>query len=87
MKQQEASTIPMEDLAQSKIPFNWKLHRLLEEAEQQSFDHIVSWLPDGTSFIIRDADAFCTNIMPLYFNQTKFKSFTRQVCGNALPLI
>jgi hypothetical protein len=52
---------------------------MLEAAETNSFGHIVSWEPDGVSFKVHKSDEFVTQIMPLYFDQTKYESFRRQL--------
>jgi len=57
-------------------PFPSKLHQLLESNE---FDEIISWHPNGRSFILHDAQGFVDSVMPLYFKQTKFRSFQRQL--------
>ena len=59
--------------------FPWKLHDMLEEAESRNFSHIVSWEPDGISFQVHKVDEFFKAIMPLYFDQTKYDSFRRQL--------
>jgi hypothetical protein len=64
---------------QTEHSFPWKLHDMLEEAEQNHFSHIVSWEPDGVSFQVHKGDEFFTKIMPLYFDQTKYDSFRRQL--------
>lgn len=61
------------------IPFPWKLHDMLEAAEKSGFAAIVSWLPDENSFKVHLPDVFVDRIMPLYFKQTKYKSFQRQL--------
>jgi hypothetical protein len=56
------------------------LHRMLEDAESDLNDHIVGWDPDGLSFKIHKPNELAETIMPRYFkNQTKFRSFQRQV--------
>ena len=58
--------------------FPLKLYDMLEEAEENNFENIVSWLPDGKSFKVHDEQA----IVPLlksYFNQSKYRSFVRQL--------
>jgi hypothetical protein len=64
---------------QTEHSFPWKLHDMLEEAERNNFGHIVSWEPDGVSFKVHKSDEFVTKIMPLYFDQTKYESFRRQL--------
>ena len=58
--------------------FPWKLHKMLELADQEGFDNIVSWLPDGRSFKVHDPSEFVEQIMPNFFLQSKYKSFQRQ---------
>jgi hypothetical protein len=62
------------------IPFPWKLHEMLSCAKTEDFESVVSWLPDGNSFKVHDQDEFVSNILPAYLeNQTKYKSFQRQL--------
>lgn len=58
--------------------FPWTLHAMLELAEKENFDGVVSWLPDGKSFKVYDPSAFVKDIMPNFFQQSKYKSFQRQ---------
>jgi len=69
----------------TKTSFPWKLYKLLDEAEFQGHDHVVSWLTGGKAFKVHKPDVFCSAIMINYFKQTKFKSFTRQVCTAISP--
>jgi hypothetical protein len=59
--------------------FPLKLHFLLEQAEKEGFDHIVSWVNDGASFKVHDSKAFLEKVMPNYFSQSKYESFRRQL--------
>lgn len=61
------------------VPFPWKLHHILEYTETSGLNGIVSWTPTRTGFKVHNPDAFDQHIMPLYFNQTKYKSFQRQL--------
>jgi hypothetical protein len=61
------------------FPFPWKLHQLLEDAETHGNTHVVSWLPGGKAFKVHNPTEFYEQIMPHYFKQTRYKSFTRQV--------
>jgi hypothetical protein len=61
------------------IPFPWKLHEMLDAAEKECFDSIVSWLPNEDAFKVHAPNRFVTQVMSLYFNQTQFKSFQRQL--------
>jgi hypothetical protein len=68
-----------EDLQKSESVFPAKLHRMLENAEKDGLEHIVSWVQRGTAFKVHDTDEFVRRILPLYFEQTKFESFRRQL--------
>ena len=59
--------------------FPWKLHEMLDLVERQGDEHIVSWLPGGRSFRVHMPELFVERIMKLCFNQTKYKSFQRQL--------
>ena len=52
---------------------------MLDDAEKKGFDNVVSWLPCGLGFKVHIPSQFTANIMPTYFNQTKYKSFQRQL--------
>ena len=52
---------------------------MLNDAEQEQFENVVSWLPGGRAFKVHQTEKFVKKIMPRYFNQTKYKSFGRQV--------
>jgi hypothetical protein len=60
-------------------PFPVKVYEMLENAGRQKFDHIVSWNDVGTGFMVHDKDHFTKEIVPHYFNLTKYKSFQRQL--------
>jgi len=59
--------------------FPWKLHEMLELAEKEGFEEIVSWLPDAKSFKVYNPNIFVHKIMPKFFHQSKYKSFQRQL--------
>ena len=40
---------------------------------------IASWSSGGDSFVIKDVEAFSSEILPLYFKHSKFPSFVRQL--------
>ena len=60
--------------------FPWKIHEALELNEDQS---IITWIPRAkgrpNSFKILDQEAFVNKLLKKYFQQTKFKSFQRQL--------
>jgi hypothetical protein len=60
--------------------FPYKMYDLLEDAEKQGFEDIVSWTCSGTAFKIHNRRAFEKKIMPSYFpNMNSYKSFRRQL--------
>jgi hypothetical protein len=66
-------------LPSSKLPFVWKLHQMLEDVENNGNQSIVSWLEHGRSFKVHRPRSFVEKIIPSYFNQSKYKSFQRQL--------
>lgn len=62
-------------------PFPMKVYEMLEDADrpEKNFSHIVSWNPIGNGFKVHNKDCFTKEIVPHYFNLTKYKSFQRQV--------
>jgi len=63
----------------TKFAFPFKLHSILENAQKNSNSSIISWLPSGKAFKIHKPKEFAEIIMPQYFNQTKYRSFQRQL--------
>ena len=63
----------------TRLPFPLKLYEMLEDAEEQGFNDIVSWSSDGNGFMVHDTTSFVLKIIPSYYNCTKYKSFQRQL--------
>lgn len=61
------------------IPFPWKLHRILNDADAKGFNDIISWVPAENGFKVHKTKQFDDEIMPKYFDKTKYKSFQRQL--------
>mmetsp|Transcript_12001 Transcript_12001/g.28695 ORF Transcript_12001/g.28695 Transcript_12001/m.28695 type:complete len:353 (+) Transcript_12001:120-1178(+) len=59
--------------------FPWKLHEMLDVVEQRGETSVVSWLPGGKAFRVHNPTQFVDQIMKKCFNQTKYKSFQRQL--------
>jgi HSF-type DNA-binding len=57
--------------------FPLKLHKMLENAPRDGIQHIVSWVPGG--FKVHDSKLFTEQVMPMWFDQTKYESFRRQL--------
>ena len=62
-----------------RLPFPLVVHLMLEQAEEKGFSSYVSWNSDGTCFKVHDTKGFIANVAPLYFRQTRYKSFQRQL--------
>eukprot|EP00980_Cylindrotheca_fusiformis_P028958 scaffold22680_cov107-Cylindrotheca_fusiformis.AAC.27 len=58
------------------MQFPWKVYAMLDDSEAEGYDNIVSWDGDN-GFKVHDKNAFVTKIVPRYFSQTKYRSFTR----------
>lgn len=62
--------------------FPAKLYALLELSDLSPGGKArlgVGWLPTGRAFRVSDASAFMEKAAPLFFRQTKFRSFCRQL--------
>eukprot|EP00535_Pseudo-nitzschia_heimii_P002925 CAMPEP_0197188580 /NCGR_PEP_ID=MMETSP1423-20130617/18046_1 /TAXON_ID=476441 /ORGANISM="Pseudo-nitzschia heimii, Strain UNC1101" /LENGTH=322 /DNA_ID=CAMNT_0042640449 /DNA_START=97 /DNA_END=1065 /DNA_ORIENTATION=+ len=77
----QRSGSPVEDTNNmfTKFAFPFKLHSILESAGTSGKESIISWLPSGKAFKIHKPKEFADVIMPQYFNQTKYRSFQRQL--------
>jgi hypothetical protein len=58
--------------------FPWKLHHLLEETNK-GHSSVVSWLPGGKAFKVHKKEEFCNELMPAFFNSSKYKTFQRSL--------
>jgi HSF-type DNA-binding len=58
-----------------RSPFPQALHKLLDDASINGFDDIISWDSHGRSFRIQDPPRFVEEVMPKYFNQSRYPSF------------
>jgi hypothetical protein len=52
---------------------------MLHTAEKRNEEHIISWIKDGKAFKVHNRNLFIEEYMKKMFNQTKFKSFQRQL--------
>ncbi|KAG7363741.1 HSF-type DNA-binding protein [Nitzschia inconspicua] len=62
----------------NSLTFPRKLHAMLTDSEILGFDDVVCWM-GKEAFKVIDPHRFSMEIMPQYFNQTKYKSFQRQL--------
>lgn len=65
--------------ALSSPQFPIRLHDMLDQAEAQGYQHVISWLPGGNGFQIHDPEAMLPILQKYGFNQSKWKSFLRQL--------
>ena len=61
------------------VSFPLRLQRMLDKLEAEQETNIISWLSHGRAFLVHDPEAFVDHLMPVYFNQTKYSSFQRQL--------
>ena len=60
--------------------FPYKLQKMLITTAAEGKDDIVSWLePEGRSFKVHQVKKFVDTVLPVFFKQTKIKSFQRQL--------
>jgi hypothetical protein len=70
-------TVDQQDNRQG-MHFPWKLHELLEETGK-GHSTVVSWLPGGKAFKVHKKEYFCDQLMPAFFNSSKYKTFQRSL--------
>jgi hypothetical protein len=51
----------------------------MEVLSDKANDHIITWLPHGKAFVIYQKEKFTRDILPRYFKETKYTSFTRKL--------
>lgn len=55
------------------------LHHMLDDAEKNGFDDVISWQTHGRCFIVHQPKKFVDEVMPKYFRHTRLSSFQRQL--------
>lgn len=53
--------------------------RLMEVLDRSDMDHIITFLPHGRAFIVMHTQELREVVLPRFFKQSKFMSFTRQL--------
>jgi len=77
-----ASTKPLEPPVSCREHFPGKLHTMLDLVTSGSLVHYsdaVLWLPHGRAFKVLDQERFMKYVVPMFFRQTKIRSFHRQL--------
>jgi hypothetical protein len=70
------SPLSVQDLKLHTRLFPFKLYDMLEVVgDLEKGSATVSWTPDGNAFIIHNRDNFMKYVAPMFFNQSKFRSF------------
>lgn len=64
------------EMVSKKIRFPEQLRLILD---QDQHSQIMSWQRDGKSFAIHDQSEFQNDILPLYFETSRWKSFQKQL--------
>jgi hypothetical protein len=60
-------------------PFPQKLYQMLQEAEENGQEDVLSFFEHGRTFAIHNLEKFFNDIMPKYFRATRMSSFRRQL--------
>ncbi|KAK4481155.1 hypothetical protein RD792_012035 [Penstemon davidsonii] len=68
---------PLESLYETPIPPF--LSKTFDLVDDPSLDHIISWGPNGDSFVVWDPVEFARMILPKNFKHNNFASFVRQL--------
>ena len=55
--------------------FPFKLYEMLAYSSDSEFSSSLSWSADGSTFIIHDKHVLMNDLAPMFFKQTKFRSF------------
>eukprot|EP00984_Skeletonema_dohrnii_P011056 scaffold4390_cov71-Skeletonema_dohrnii-CCMP3373.AAC.10 len=67
------------DTKEQQITFPHKLYEMLEYACDSEINSACSWSADGSAFAISNRNVMMEELVPMFFRQTKFRSFTRQL--------
>ena len=59
--------------------------QLLYVLECGEYDDIITWAPNGLSFVITDTKQFEDMVLPEVFKEAKFASFQRKVRSADVP--
>ena len=69
---------------QQKQTFPFKLYEMLEYACDSEFADSLFWSPDGSVFVIDDKDVMMNDLAPMFFKQTKFRSFVSRLLAESV---
>mmetsp|Transcript_11854 Transcript_11854/g.28443 ORF Transcript_11854/g.28443 Transcript_11854/m.28443 type:complete len:398 (+) Transcript_11854:557-1750(+) len=77
-KQRQQQQQPHHHRPTSLKQFPGKLHDLMTYAESNGLDDVIGWVHNGSAFMVHDQKRLL-EILPIFFGQTKFRSFQRQL--------
>ncbi len=60
---------------QHQQTFPFKLYEMIEYACDSEFADSLFWSADGSVFIIHNKDVMMNDLAPMFFRQTKYRSF------------
>eukprot|EP00339_Tiarina_fusa_P023704 CAMPEP_0117060292 /NCGR_PEP_ID=MMETSP0472-20121206/41904_1 /TAXON_ID=693140 ORGANISM="Tiarina fusus, Strain LIS" /NCGR_SAMPLE_ID=MMETSP0472 /ASSEMBLY_ACC=CAM_ASM_000603 /LENGTH=168 /DNA_ID=CAMNT_0004778379 /DNA_START=34 /DNA_END=537 /DNA_ORIENTATION=+ len=61
------------------LTFPLKLHQLICDANENGYEDVISWLPDGKKFKVHDRTKFANEIMPTFLGTSKYRSFQKNL--------
>lgn len=61
---------------QKATRFPVKLMQILSAGQ---YEHIISWTPDGLSFVVKKPSLLVNEVLPFHFKEVKYSSFTRKL--------
>ena len=64
--------------AGSEVQFPGKLHDMMTFVEQEGLESIISWVRNGRAVMVHNPEKL-VELLPLFFGQTKYRSFERQM--------
>jgi hypothetical protein len=70
----------IQNQALAAMHFPGKLHDMLTFVEKEGLEAIISWVNDGTAIMIHNPTKL-VQILGIFFSQTKYRSFRRQLSG------
>lgn len=71
-----AASAPKYDDELEKTAFPLLLHEIISDP---STDYCIHWLSCGTRFMISDKKKFAKEVLPRFYGNAKFTSFTRRL--------
>lgn len=63
------------DMEPAKLTFPFKLYHTLEWVSTSEFSSALSWSASGDAFVVHDREVIVENIIPLFFDHKKWRSF------------